>query len=151
MKGYFNMPDETAAALRNGWLHTGDMGYLDEDGHLYLVERKKDLVIRGGFNIFPKDIEEILYQHPAIAEAAVVGKPDELMGEEVFAYVVLKHGESATEDELIEHCRSHLAKYKCPSRVEFIDTMPKTPIGKIQKKELRKLAEGANSEGSNQE
>jgi long-chain acyl-CoA synthetase len=146
MKGYFNMPEETAAALRNGWLHTGDMGYLDEDGHLYLVERKKDLIIRGGFNIFPKDIEEILYQYPAVAEAAVVARPDELMGEEVFAYVVLKHGESATEDELIEHCRSHLAKYKCPSHVEFIDEMPKTPIGKIQKKELRKLAEEAKPE-----
>jgi long-chain acyl-CoA synthetase len=141
MKGYFKMPEETAEALKNGWLHTGDMGYLDEDGHLYIVERKKDLIIRGGFNIFPKDIEELLYRHPAVAEAAVVGKSDELMGEEVLAYVVLKHDEKATEQELIEFCREHLAKYKCPKRVQFLDAMPKTPIGKIQKKELRKLAE----------
>lgn len=141
MKGYFKMPDETSKALRNGWLHTGDLGYVDEDGHLYIVERKKDLIIRGGFNIFPKDIEEILYRHPSVAEAAVVGKPDELMGEEVLAYVVLKQGANAAGKELIEYCMSHLAKYKCPRRIEFLDSMPKTPIGKIQKKELRKLAE----------
>jgi long-chain acyl-CoA synthetase len=145
MKGYFKMPEETAEALRNGWLHTGDMGYLDEDGHLYIVERKKDLIIRGGFNIFPKDIEEILYRHPAVAEAAVVGKSDEMMGEEVLAYVVLKSGVEASEGELIGYCRQHLAKYKCPKRVEFLDAMPKTPIGKIQKKELRKLAETLSS------
>ncbi len=141
MKGYFNMPDETAKTLRNGWLHTGDIGYVDEDGHLYIVERKKDLIIRGGFNIIPKDIEEILYKHPAVAEAAVVGKPDEMMGEQVLAYVVLKQKIEASEDDLIEHCRSHLAKYKCPTYIEFLESMPKTPIGKIQKKELRKLAE----------
>jgi long-chain acyl-CoA synthetase len=145
MKGYFKMPDETAAALKNGWLHTGDIGYVDEDGHLYIVERKKDLIIRGGFNIFPKDIEEILYRHADVAEAAVVGKSDELMGEEVSAYVVLKPGAKATEGELIDYCREHLAKYKCPSHVEFLDEMPKTPIGKIQKKELRKLADGSPS------
>ena len=105
------------------------------------MERKKDLIIRGGFNIFPRDIEEILYKHPAVAEAAAIGKSDELMGEEVLAYVVLKPGVEAAAEELIEHCRSHLAKYKCPKQIEFIDSMPKTPIGKIQKKELRKLAE----------
>jgi len=141
MKGYYKMPEETARALRNGWLHTGDMGYLDEEGHLFIVERKRDLIIRGGFNIFPRDIEEVLYKHPAVAEAAVVGKSDELMGEQVLAYVVLKPGAEAAAEELIEHCRSHLAKYKCPRQIEFIDSMPKTPIGKIQKKELRKLAE----------
>jgi len=146
MKGYFKMPDETAEALRGGWLRTGDMGCVDEDGHLYIVERKKDLIIRGGFNIFPKDIEEILYKHPAVAEAAVVGKPDELMGEEVFAYIVLKTDAEASGEELIEYCRSHLAKYKCPSRVEFLDSLPKTPIGKIQKKELRKLAEESTAQ-----
>jgi long-chain acyl-CoA synthetase len=140
MKGYYKMPEETEQALRGGWLHTGDMGYLDEDGYLYIVERKKDLIIRGGFNIYPKDVEEVLYSHPAVAEAAVVGKPDELMGEEVVAYVVLKPGGKATKESLISHCQSHLAKYKCPRRVEFIDSMPKNPIGKIQKKELRKLA-----------
>ena len=116
------------------------MGYLDEDGHLYIVERKKDLIIRGGFNIYPKDIEEVLYKHPAVAEAAVVGKAHELMGEDVFAFIVLKPEARAGEEELIEHCRSQLAKYKCPSKIEFLSSMPKTPIGKIQKKELRKMA-----------
>jgi long-chain acyl-CoA synthetase len=141
MKGYFKMPDVTAETMKNGYLHTGDIGYVDEDGHLFIIERKKDLIIRGGFNIFPKDIEELLYQIPAVAEAAVVGTPDEMMGEKVLAYVVLKPGSEATEAEMIEHCQAHLAKYKCPSKVVFIDAMPKTPIGKIQKKELRKMAE----------
>jgi long-chain acyl-CoA synthetase len=141
MKGYYKMPEETAEILRNGWLHTGDMGYLDDDGHLFLVERKKDLIIRGGFNIFPKDIEEVLYQHPAVVEAAVVGMPDQLMGEEVLAYVVPRPGEEITETDIISYCREHLAKYKCPKKIQFLESMPKTPIGKIQKKELRKLAE----------
>jgi len=141
MKGYYKMPEETAETLRGGWLHTGDMGYLDTDGYLFIVERKKDLIIRGGFNIFPKDIEEILYKHPSVAEAAVVGMPDELMGEEVLAYVVLKQGQEASAEELIAHCKSHLAKYKCPRNIRFLDAMPKTPIGKIQKKELRKMTE----------
>ena len=140
MKGYYKMPEETERTLHGGWLHTGDMGYLDEDGDLYLVERKRDLIIRGGFNIFPKDIEDVLYKHPAISEAAAVGKPDDVMGEEVVAYVVLRPGARATTDELVAHCQSNLAKYKCPRRIEFIDTMPKNPIGKIQKKELRKMA-----------
>lgn len=140
MKGYYKMPEETEQAMRGGWLHTGDMGYLDEEGYLFIVERKKDLIIRGGFNIFPKDIEEVLYTHPAVAEAAVVGKPDELMGEEVMAYVVLAPGGTATPEDLIGHCRSTLAKYKCPKYIEFLDEMPKNPIGKIQKKELRQLA-----------
>jgi long-chain acyl-CoA synthetase len=140
MKGYYKMPEETEQALRGGWLHTGDMGYLDEDGYLFIVERKKDLIIRGGFNIFPKDIEEILYGHPAVAEAAVVGKQDEFMGEEVMAYVVLSPGGEATAEDLIAHCRSTLAKYKCPKYIEFLDELPKNPIGKIQKKELRQRA-----------
>jgi long-chain acyl-CoA synthetase len=140
MKGYYKMPEETEAALRNGWLHTGDMGYFDDDGYLYIVERKKDLIIRGGFNIYPKDVEETLYKHDAVAEAAVVGKPDELMGEEVVAYVVKVPGTNVTAEELIAHCQSNLAKYKCPRRIEFLDAMPKNPIGKVQKKELRKLA-----------
>ena len=140
MKGYYKMPDETEQTLRGDWLHTGDMGYLDEDGHLYIVERKKDLIIRGGFNIYPKDIEEVLYEHPAIAEAAVVGAQDELMGEEVVAFVTLKPNCRTTAEELINHCRSNLAKYKCPRKIEFLDAMPKNPIGKIRKKELRELA-----------
>jgi long-chain acyl-CoA synthetase len=140
MKGYYKMPEQTEETLRGGWLHTGDMGYFDSDGYLYIVERKKDLIIRGGFNIYPKDIEEVLYKHSSVAESAVVSKPDELMGEEVIAYVVLTPGANATDKELIAHCQENLAKYKCPRRIEFIEAMPKNAIGKIQKKELRKLA-----------
>jgi long-chain acyl-CoA synthetase len=139
MKGYFKMPEETKETLKGGWLHTGDMGYLDEEGYLFIVERKKDLIIRGGFNIYPKDVEETLHMHPAVAEAAVIGAPDEMMGEQVVAYVVLRPNAQATAEELISHCQLHLARYKCPKRIEFLDSMPKTPIGKIQKKELRKL------------
>ncbi|RJP20701.1 MAG: long-chain-fatty-acid--CoA ligase [Candidatus Abyssobacteria bacterium SURF_5] len=141
MKGYYKMPEQTEEALRGGWLHTGDMGMFDEDGYLYIVERKKDLIIRGGFNIYPKDVEEVLYKHPAVAEAAVVGKSDAYMGEEVLAYVVKAPGAEATAADLIVHCQANLAKYKCPRRIEFLDSMPKNPIGKIQKKELRKLAQ----------
>jgi long-chain acyl-CoA synthetase len=140
MKGYYKMPEETAAALRNGWFHSGDIGHLDEDGFLYITERKKDMIIRGGFNIYPRDIEEILFGHPAVLEAAVVGVPDAKLGEEVKAYVVLRPGQHATADELLELCRAQLAKYKTPKSVAFIDALPKNPIGKILKKDLRALA-----------
>ena len=140
MKGYYNLPDATADAMRNGWFHTGDMGHLDEDGYLYITERKKDLIIRGGFNIYPRDVEEVLYGHPAVMETAVVGVPDPKMGEEVRAYVVLRPGESASADELLAHARDHLAKYKTPKDVVFLDALPKNPIGKILKKDLREMA-----------
>ena len=136
MVGYYNMPEETKAALRNGWLYTGDMGRLDEDGYLYIVERKKDLIIRGGFNIYPRDIEEVLMTHPAVMEAAVVGVPSERMGEEVKAYVVTRPPVSA--EELMAYSRERLANYKTPSQIEFIDVLPRNGIGKIDKKELRK-------------
>jgi len=136
MQGYYNMPEETAAALRNGWLHTGDMGRFDEDGYLYIVERKKDLIIRGGFNIYPRDVEEVLATHPAVIEAAVVGVPSERMGEEVKAYVVT--GTPVDAEELMAYCREKLANYKTPSQIEFIDALPRNAIGKIDKKELRK-------------
>lgn len=136
MVGYYNMPEETKAAMRNGWLHTGDMGRLDEDGYLYIVERKKDLIIRGGFNVYPRDIEEVLITHPAVLEAAVVGVPSERMGEEVKAFVVTRSPVSA--DELMVYCRERLANYKTPSQVEFVDALPRNAIGKIDKKELRK-------------
>lgn len=136
MQGYYNMPEETAAALRNGWLHTGDMGRFDEDGYLYIVERKKDLIIRGGFNIYPRDVEEVLATHPAVIEAAVVGVPSERMGEEVKAYVV--SGMTVDPEELMVYCRERLANYKTPSQIEFIDALPRNAIGKIDKKELRK-------------
>ena len=140
MQGYYRLPEETALALRAGWLHTGDMGKLDADGYLFIVERKKDLIIRGGFNIYPREVEEALYAHPAVAEAAVVGMRDPLMGEEVLAFVALKAGASAEAAALIEFCQSRLAKYKCPKQVRFVDALPKSPIGKILRKELRSLA-----------
>jgi long-chain acyl-CoA synthetase len=140
MLGYYGLPQETARTLRNGWLHTGDMGRLDADGFLYIVERKKDLIIRGGFNIYPREVEEVLYAHPAVAEAAVVGIREALLGEDVLAFVVLKAGATAEASALIAFCQERLAKYKCPKQVRFLDAMPKTPIGKILRKELRELA-----------
>ncbi len=139
MLGYYRMPTETAETIRHGWLHTGDMGRLDADRFLSIVERKKDLIIRGGFNIYPREVEEVLYAHPAIAEAAVVGVRDPLMGEEVLAFVVTKAGATATAEELIAFCRERLAKYKCPKQVRFVNALSKSPIGKILKKELRAL------------
>jgi len=138
--GYYKNREATSAAFRDGWLLTGDMGYVDDDGYLFVVERKKDLLIRGGFNVYPKDVEEVIYRHPAVCEAAVVGVPDSLMGEEVCAYVVKKDGAEVTEAAIIQHCRSKLAKYKTPRYVEFVTELPKTSIGKIQKKELRRAA-----------
>jgi long-chain acyl-CoA synthetase len=140
MQGYYGLPDETARTLRGGWLHTGDMGRLDDDGYLYIVERKRDLIIRGGFNIYPREVEDVLYAHPAVAEAAVVGMRDALMGEEVLAFVTLKRGESVDADALIGFCHTRLAKYKCPRQVRFVDALPKSPVGKILRKELRSLA-----------
>jgi long-chain acyl-CoA synthetase len=139
MLGYYRLPAETAETVRNGWLHTGDMGRLDADGFLYIVERKKDLIIRGGFNVYPREVEDVLYAHPAVAETAVVGVPDPLMGEDVLAFVVPKSGATTTADALIAFCQERLAKYKCPKQVRFVDTLPKSPIGKILRKELRAL------------
>jgi long-chain acyl-CoA synthetase len=116
------------------------MGYLDDEGYLFIVERKKDLIIRAGLNVYPKDVEEIIYRHPAVREAAVVGVPDALMGEEVCAFIVKKSGAVLTPEDVISHCQASLAKYKTPRYVEFASELPKTNIGKIQKKELRKLA-----------
>jgi long-chain acyl-CoA synthetase len=140
MLGYYRMPIETAQTLRNGWLHTGDVGRLDSDGFLYIVERKKDLIIRGGFNIYPREVEEVLYAHPAVAEAAVVGVRDPLMGEDVLAFVALKRGEHVDESVILSFCQERLAKYKCPKQVRFVEMLPKSPIGKILRKELRGLA-----------
>jgi long-chain acyl-CoA synthetase len=140
MLGYYRLPAETARALHNGWLHTGDMGRLDADDFLFIVERKKDLIIRGGFNIYPREVEDVLYAHPAVAEAAVVGMPDSMMGEDVLAFVVLKPGAAADAAAIVAFCQGRLAKYKCPKQVRFLETLPKTPIGKILRKELRGLA-----------
>ena len=137
MKGYLGRPEATAETLRDGWLHSGDLGFVDEDGFYFIVDRAKDLVIRGGYNVYPREIEEVLYAHPAIAEAAVIGKPDQRLGEEVVAVVALRPGESATAEEIIGYTRERLAAYKYPREIRFMAELPKGPSGKILKTALR--------------
>jgi long-chain acyl-CoA synthetase len=137
MKGYLGRSEATAEALRDGWLHSGDLGYMDEDGFYFIVDRAKDLVIRGGYNVYPREIEEVLYAHPAIGEAAVIGKPDERLGEEVVAVVALHPGASATAEEIIAYTRERLAAYKYPREIRFMAELPKGPSGKILKAALR--------------
>jgi long-chain acyl-CoA synthetase len=139
LKGYYKNPDATATAFRNGWFHTGDIGYRDKDGFYYIVDRKSDMIIRGGENIYPREIDEVLYQHPSVADAAVVGVPDALYGEEVAAVIVLKEGAKSTEQEVIEFCKARLADYKCPKTVHFVTDIPKGPTGKLLKRELVKM------------
>ncbi|RBY76406.1 long-chain fatty acid--CoA ligase [Geodermatophilus sp. TF02-6] len=136
-KGYYNRPEATAEAFAGGWFHTGDLGYQDEDGFFFIVDRKKDLIIRGGYNVYPREVEEVLYSHSAVAEAAVIGIPDERLGEEVKAFLALKRGTELTEDEVISFTRERLAAYKYPRSVEFRDELPKGPTGKLLKTELR--------------
>jgi long-chain acyl-CoA synthetase len=136
LKGYYKNPEATATAFRNGWFHTGDVGYRDAEGFFYIVDRKSDMIIRGGENIYPREIDEVLYQHPAVAAAATIGVPDQLYGEEVAAFIVLKEGGEATEEEVIAFCRSGLADYKCPKTVRFVSEIPKGPTGKLLKREL---------------
>jgi long-chain acyl-CoA synthetase len=136
MKGYWNMPKETAVTLRDGWLYTGDIAVMDEEGYFKIVDRKKDMIIAGGFNIYPRDVEEVLYQHPKVKEAVVAGIPDPYRGETVKAYIVLKEGETATEEEIIEFCRDKMARYKVPTVVEFRAQLPKTMVGKILRRML---------------
>ncbi len=137
MKGYYNNPEATAEAFKNDWFHTGDLAYQDKDGYFFIVDRKKDLVIRGGYNVYPREVEEVLYEHPAVAEVAVIGRPDPKLGEEVLAYVALKPGASAEPAELVAHCKERLAAYKYPREVRIVDELPKGATGKILKKELR--------------
>ena len=137
MRGYRNLPQETAQAIRDGWLYTGDIGEFDEDGYLYIRDRKKDMVIVSGFNVYPREVEEVLYQHEAVREAAVVGAKDDYRGELLKAVVALKDNTSASEDELIAHCAEQLIKYKVPGIIELVDELPKTGAGKIDKKPLR--------------
>ncbi|MBX3246348.1 MAG: long-chain fatty acid--CoA ligase [Myxococcales bacterium] len=137
MKGYYKRPEVNATSIVDGWFHSGDIATRDEDGFYFIVDRKKDMIIRGGFNVYPREIEEVLYAHPAVAEAAVVGVPHESHGEEVKAFVAFKPGASATTDELIAYCKEHLAAYKYPRLVEVMETLPKGPTGKILKRELR--------------
>jgi long-chain acyl-CoA synthetase len=136
MKGYLNMPEETAVAIRDGWLYTGDMAYMDEDSYIFVVDRKKDMIIVGGYNVYPREVEEVLYTHPLVVEAAVIGAPDENLGETVQAYVVRKD-ETLTEEELKVYCRQELVKYKVPDRIIFIEELPKNTTGKILRRALR--------------
>ncbi|MGK5553660.1 long-chain-fatty-acid--CoA ligase [Actinomadura kijaniata] len=136
-RGYHGNPAATAEAIRDGWLHTGDLARADDDGFLYIVDRMKDLVIRGGYNVYPREVEEVLHAHPAVAEAAVVGRPDERLGEEVTAYVALRPGAAATPEELIAHSREHLAAYKYPREVVILPELPRNATGKLLKRELR--------------
>ncbi|MEK6544236.1 MAG: long-chain fatty acid--CoA ligase [Elusimicrobiota bacterium] len=137
MLGYYNNPQATAEAIKDGWLHTGDLAYKDEDGYFFIVGRKKEMIIRAGENIYPSEVEGALYRHPAVAEAAVVGLPDQRWGEEVAAFIVLKEGQSLTAKEVMAHCRSMIADYKCPRKIEFVAALPKTATGKIQKLKLK--------------
>ncbi|HEY5443880.1 MAG TPA: AMP-binding protein, partial [Pyrinomonadaceae bacterium] len=136
LKGYYKNPEATAVAFRNGWFHTGDIGYRDSEGFYFIVDRKSDMIIRGGENIYPREIDEVLYQHPAVSAAAVVGVPDDLYGEEVAGFVVLRDGGEASERELIEFCKARLADYKCPKTIRFVKDIPKGPTGKLLKREL---------------
>jgi long-chain acyl-CoA synthetase len=137
MKEYWNNPKETAGQIKDGWLYTGDIAVQDEDGYYFIVDRKKDMIIAGGFNIYPREIDEVLFQHPKVQEAVSVGIPDKYRGETVKAFIVLKPGEKATEEEIISFCKEKLAAYKVPKLVEFRDALPKSAIGKILRKVLR--------------
>jgi long-chain acyl-CoA synthetase len=137
MKGYYKNPEATAEAFKGGWFHTGDMGYRDDEGFFFIVDRKKELIIRGGYNVYPREVEEVLYAHPAVAEAAVIGVPDQRLGEEVAAIVVLRPGAQASEQEIIDWTRERVAAYKHPRSVRFVDALPKGPTGKVLKKELK--------------
>ncbi len=136
MTGYLNRPEETEQALKDDWLHTGDIAYMDEDGYFFIVDRKKDMIITGGYNVYPRDVEEVLYQHPAVQEAAVAGVPHEYYGEMVKAYVVPKKGAAVSEDELIDFCREGLASYKVPKEIQFREELPKTLVGKVLRRVL---------------
>jgi long-chain acyl-CoA synthetase len=137
MKGYLGRPDATAEALRGGWFHTGDVGRLDEDGYLFITDRVKDMIVRGGFNVYPREVEEVLMTHPAVSLAAVVGVPDERSGEEIKAFVVRADGAELSEDELVGWAKGEMANYKYPRLVTFVDELPMNATGKILKRELR--------------
>jgi long-chain acyl-CoA synthetase len=139
MKGYYNRPDATEDAMRNGWFHTGDIGVLDADGYLSVVDRKKDMIIRGGFNVYPRELEEVLMTHPAVSLVAVIGVPDERLGEEIKAFIVRKPGATLSTDELLAWGQEQFASYKYPRQIEFVDTLPVGPTGKVLKRKLRSV------------
>jgi long-chain acyl-CoA synthetase len=140
MKGYLNQPEATAETMKGGWFHTGDLGYVDGEGFFFIVDRKKELIIRGGYNVYPREVEEVLYQFPAVAAAAVIGVKDDRLGEEVAAVVALKPGMTATEDEIIAFTKERVAAYKYPRTVRFVDALPLGPTGKVLKKELKAIS-----------
>ncbi|MCJ7593289.1 MAG: AMP-binding protein, partial [Desulfobacterales bacterium] len=135
--GYWKMPHETAETIKDGWLHTGDFGRFDDDGYVYIVDRKNDMIISGGKNIYPREVEEVLYRHDSVLEAAVIGVPDDHWGESVKALVVMRPGKTATKEEIIAFCKQNLASYKKPRSVEFRPELPKNPTGKILKRLIR--------------
>jgi fatty-acyl-CoA synthase len=137
MRGYWNLPEASAEALKDGWLHTGDAGTLDDEGYLYIQDRTKDMIVSGGENVYPREIENVLFEHPGVADVAVIGVPDETWGEAVKAIVVLRQGASATEEEIVDFCRGRLAGYKRPRSVDFSAALPRNASGKVLKKDLR--------------
>ena len=137
--GYYQQPEETADTIRDGWLYTGDIGYMDDDGYLFIVDRKKDMIIAGGYNIYPRDIDEVLFEHPKIREACTIGIPDAYRGETVKAFVVPETGETITQDEVRAWCKEKLASYKVPKQVEFMDELPKSAIGKVLRRKLKEM------------
>ncbi len=139
MLGYYNRPEETAGAIKDGWLYTGDLGYMDGEGYFFIVDRKKDLIITGGFNVYPREVEDVLYSYPAVQEACVIGVPDDFRVEAVKAFVTLKDGQSATPGDIINYCKQHLTPYKVPRQVEICADLPKTAIGKVLKRALREM------------
>ena len=139
MKGYYNKPEANAKTITDGWLHSGDVAIKDEDGFYFIVDRTKDMIIRGGLNVYPREVEEVMIKHEAVSLVAVIGVPDNKMGEEVKAYVVLNDGKTVSEADLMAYTKEHIASYKYPRIIEFIDALPMSATGKILKKELRKL------------
>jgi long-chain acyl-CoA synthetase len=152
LSGYWQAPEATATALSGGWLRTGDIGHLDADGYLYVVDRKKDLIIRGGFNVYPRDVEDVLLTHPAVAQAGVVGRPNPRLGEEVVGFVSLRPGATVSTDELLDHARAHLAATKYPRAITIVPALPLTSVGKLDRKRLREwLSDGTGSGASEPE
>jgi long-chain acyl-CoA synthetase len=141
MQGYWNQSEETEKALRGGWLHTGDLAKKDEDGYIFIVDRKKDMIVVAGLNVYSREVEEVIYQHPAVKEAAVAGIPDKQRGEYVKAFIVLKEGESCTTEDMSHYLAKYLAAYKLPRRIQFIDALPKNSSGKILKRMLRETTD----------
>ncbi|MBU1652297.1 AMP-binding protein, partial [bacterium] len=140
MKGYLHRPEATKAVLKNGWFYTGDLARQDEDGYLYIIDRKTDMIVKGGFNVYPVEIEELLMSHPDIAEAAVIGIPDDIQGEEIKACIVLREGSQISANQLSDYCRQYMSRYKCPRYIQFYQQLPRNPQGRVWKQKLRSLS-----------